>query len=126
MGFFSWKTQDTDKSICNKYSCRKPFTVYLTDNKGNCYREDDYEGYGKFGDVDFYSLLDLMNGGIGDRIDGIDKAYSNDNTILFPNLSETPDWKWRKERPKDCERQGYFYDESFSYDGEEDDDFEKE
>lgn len=29
MGFFSWKTQDTNKSIANRYSNRPTFTVYM-------------------------------------------------------------------------------------------------
>jgi len=29
MGFFSWKTQDTDKSIANKYSIRRTFRVQM-------------------------------------------------------------------------------------------------
>ena len=57
MGFFSWKTQDTRKSICNKYQGSKPtFTVYMTDNQGNRWREDNYDGIVdlaiKFGSID--------------------------------------------------------------------------
>ena len=33
MGFFSWRTQDTDRSIANDYSNRKTFTVVMIDNK---------------------------------------------------------------------------------------------
>jgi hypothetical protein len=45
MGFFSWITQDTDKSIANRYSEMKPFQVTMTDDKGNRWTEYNYEGY---------------------------------------------------------------------------------
>ncbi len=62
MGFFSWKTQDTNKSIPSRYSSRKTTPVYLLDNKGNHWLESNYEGYGLFGGKDFYELLAEMNG----------------------------------------------------------------
>ena len=62
MGFFSWKTQDTDRSIANNYSTRKTFTVVMIDNKGNKWVEQSYEGYGVFGNKDYYELLAEMNG----------------------------------------------------------------
>ena len=46
MGFFSWKTQDTDRSIANNYSNKSVFSVTMTDNKGNRWHEHNYEGYG--------------------------------------------------------------------------------
>jgi len=52
MGFFSWYTQDTGESIANNYSSRPTFTVFMVDDKGNKWREDDYEGYGVFGGKD--------------------------------------------------------------------------
>ena len=54
MGCFSWKTQDTDKSIASRYSNRNTFTVSMLDDKGNSWIEDNYEGYGEFGGKDFY------------------------------------------------------------------------
>lgn len=57
MGFFSWKTQDTNRSIANSYSNRRTFPVTMTDDKGNKWTENDYEGYGKFGGKDFMNLL---------------------------------------------------------------------
>ena len=114
MGFFSWKTNDTNKSIANTYSNRPTFTVYMHDNKGNTYKEDNYEGYGVFGDKDFYVLLAEMNGIEGDdytkRKKGIDLCFSN-KPYLSPNLTEDPEWQWRNEVPDDCREQGYFYDE---------------
>ena len=49
MGFFSWKTQDTDRSIPNVFSNRTTFKVVMVDDKGNKYVEENYEGYGEFG-----------------------------------------------------------------------------
>lgn len=62
MGFFSWKTQDTNKSIPSSHSSKKARPVYLCDNRGNHWYEANYEGYGRFGGKDFYELLAEMNG----------------------------------------------------------------
>ena len=67
MGFFSWKTMDTDTSIPSQYSNRKTFRVQMMDNKGNVFTEDSYEGYGVFGGKDFYELLAEMNGFTSDK-----------------------------------------------------------
>ena len=72
MGFFSWMTQDTNRSIANHYSPEPVFTVYMMDDKGNSWREDNYEGYGEFDGKDYYELLDEMNGGSGERDRGIE------------------------------------------------------
>lgn len=117
MGFFSWMTQDTDKSICNNYSKRKPFTVYMTDDKGNKWEENNYEGYGVFGGKDYYELLSEMNGWNGDRETGIGLAFADDHgngknpNVKHPNLSEDPNWEWRNEIPDSCPDQGYFYND---------------
>ena len=75
MGFFSWITQDTLESISNRHSFKDTFTVYLVDDKGNKWKEDNYEGYGEFGGKDYYVLLDEMNGGSGDRMRGHSLFY---------------------------------------------------
>jgi len=67
MGFFSWKTQDTDRSISNTYSNVKTFTVEMIDNAGNIFTEDNYEGYGRFGGKDYYELLAEMNGFVSEK-----------------------------------------------------------
>ena len=108
MGFFSWRTQDTDKSIANHYSIRPTFRVYMTDNKGNRWEEDNYAGYGVFGGKDYYELLAEMNG-LKTRSEGIDYFFESDK-CLCPNLTEDPNWVWRDESPERCEDQGYFYE----------------
>ena len=147
MGFFSWKTQDTDKSIANEYSNRKTFRVQMMDNKGNVFTEDSYEGYGVFGGKDFYELLAEMNGFVSEKgltyeIDG--EAYTDeargfginlafkDNPngiatkgVLYPNLIEQADgWVYNESGPDNCEYQGYFYDETDYDDDDEDSDDE--
>lgn len=126
MGFFSWKTQDTDRSIANSFSQEDTFTVCMVDDKGNIWKERNYEGYGEFGGKDYYELLAEMNGVVKDkslknythlmRIKGIDLAFkdnsSGENTegIKYPNLVEYPqNWEYKETSPKTCEYQGYFY-----------------
>ena len=62
MGFFSWKTSDTNRSIANNYSDRETFTVHLVTRCGQIFTENDYGGYGKFADVDFFELVAKLNG----------------------------------------------------------------
>lgn len=61
MGFFSFKTADTNKSIPSRYSNRKPFTVYMVTREGQVFEEKDYEGYGDFGGKDIYVLCGELN-----------------------------------------------------------------
>ncbi len=139
MGFFSWKTQDTDKSIANKYSIRRTFRVQMMDNKGNVWTEDDYDGYGVFGGKDYYELLAEMNGVTSTlqgeeytdevRSKGINIAFKDnpngDGTkgVKYPNLVEKPEnWVYDETGCESCEFQGYFYDDNY----EDDDDFNED
>ena len=121
MGFFSWKTMDTNKSISNESSNRPTFKVVMKDNKGNKWVEENYEGYGLFGGKDYYQLLAEMNGlevngdedhdrGLGiDLIYGSEKG-TNNTPFISPSLSESENYEWsNREHAKDCEYQGYFY-----------------
>ena len=136
MGFFSWNTQDTDKSIANQYSNRKTFRVQMMDNKGNVWTEDDYEGYGRFGGKDYYELLAEMNGFTSDKTGdeytdeargfGITIAFGGNGSgvgtegVYYPNLVEqAKGWRYEMGGPDSCDFQGYFYDEE-DYDGEDD------
>lgn len=111
MGFFSWKTNDTNKSIGNIYGdLGRVRTVYLKDNRGTVWKEDAYEGYGDFGGKDYYELLAEMNGLRSDRDGGLNLAFSSDRKDLkYPNLVEDPDWEWVNQEPENCEYQGFFY-----------------
>lgn len=113
MGFFSWKTQDTNRSICNRYSNRKTFTVYMVNPiTGKSYKEDNYEGYGEFGGKDYYELVAELNGR-KTRSEGIDLAFSQTReTYIYPILVENKK-EWRKyigQDPINCNSQGYFYE----------------
>jgi hypothetical protein len=125
MGFFSWKTQDTDVSIANQYSTRNTFRVQMVDDKGNVWTEDDYDGYGNFGGKDYYELLAEMNGLASDRMLGIDLAFKDspngDNAeVKFPNLVEMAEgWQYDPKGPEGCNEQGFFYDDT----DEEDEDY---
>ena len=91
-GQFSWMTQDTGQQIGSQDENMIP--VYMFDDTGKYYYESDYDGYGVFGGMDYYELLDKMNGGEGDRGRGIDLAFGKEKTgseILFPALVTKPD-----------------------------------
>ena len=126
MGFFSWKTQDTDKSIANSYSTRRTFKVYMIDDKGNKWEENNYDGYGLFGGKDYYELLAEMNGITSElqgeaytdymRTKGIDMVFHNNPSgyategVLYPNLVEEADnWLYHHIGPESCDYQGFFY-----------------
>lgn len=96
MGFFSYITVDTNRSISNKYSNRGVFTVYLIDNEGNKWREDAYEGYGIFGGKDIRELEKEMTRKAGGK-------------YTTPILAEDPNTPWSNHNLECCEFQGYFY-----------------
>lgn len=61
MGFFSWKTSDTNESIANEYTdhCR---TVYMLQPNGEPpIKEAAYPGYGEFGGVNAMQWLAEQN-----------------------------------------------------------------
>ena len=139
MGFFSWNTMDTDKSIANEHSNRKTFRVQMMDNNGNVWTENNYDGYGLFGGKDFYELLAEMNGFVSEKYEkgteeytdeargfGINLAFSKNNGsgvategVYYPNLIEKADgWVYEMGGPDSCDYQGYFYDED-DYDDED-------
>jgi hypothetical protein len=82
----------------------------MLDNKGNRWREPDYDGYGVFDGKDFYELLAEMNGKTT-RDEGITLAFSGE-PYISPNLVEdkNSDWVYVNEIPEECECQGFFYD----------------
>jgi len=109
MGFFSWHTNDTHDPIWNTYSGHDTKTVYMIDNKGNSWREDNYEGYGDFGGKDYYELLAEMNGLDSDRQLGINLNFNREGIdFITPNLVTDPSVPWKDEQPLDHEGQGYW------------------
>jgi len=65
MGFSSYKTSDTKKSISNSYSSRPTFTVHMITEDGKVFTEDKYEGYQDFGGKNTHVLIGELNGIIG-------------------------------------------------------------
>jgi hypothetical protein len=57
MGFFSWKTSDTERSIPSMYSDRPTFPVKVLWKDGTEQVERCYEGYGTFDGVDLYEEI---------------------------------------------------------------------
>lgn len=114
MGQFSWRTQDTDERIVAGE--KKP--IYMTDNRGNTWREDCYKGYGVFGGKDFYELLAEMNGKDSNRMTGIDLAFgmqpdghceypnADNPNIIYPSLATEPRY-FGGRQPEVDTRQGF-------------------
>lgn len=121
MGFFSWKTSDTDRSIANNYSGHPTFDVYMITPEGQVFTEKDYEGYGEFGGKDYYQLLAELNG-VKDRAAGADLVFNENPTgddtpgVIYPKLVEYLEKDVVSQynsppNPRSCEYQGYFYDD---------------
>lgn len=111
---FSWFAQDTNRRIV----ADEPHTYYMTDNRGNTWREDCYEGYGVFGGKDYYELLAEMNGAGSDRGKGIELAFAKDSQgnphpagdnpdIMYPSLTERKGWYCGGQPPKPDPNQGF-------------------
>ena len=136
-GQFSWITQDTNQQIGSENENTLPF-VYMFDNKGNKFLEKNYEGYGVFGNKDYYELLDQMNGGTGDRSRGINLAFDKEpdysGEVLHPALVVNPNFNWKShdftEKPEDDPNQSWYQEEEeddynledYDEDDDEDDD----
>jgi len=121
-GQFSWMTQDTGEQIGSQVQNKLP-EVYMFDNMGNNYKESNYEGYGEFGGMDYYELLDKMNGGSGDRSRGISLAFNKikiASKVLFPALVTNPNFNWKShdftQQPENDPNQSWYMEP------EEDDD----
>ena len=107
MGFYSFKTADTNESICNVHT-GKHRPVYLLMPDGNHILECAYQGYGIFGGHRAYDLLAEMNGYEGD---GLDLHYSDRyNDLPFQlKFSFDPNANYHDlPASEDCEAQGYF------------------
>ena len=114
MGFFSWKTSDTKKSISNRYSVRGALPVYLITPYNEKIFEPNYEGYGVFGGQDAYALLakwncpEKCNGDVGhDRYIGI---LLKAKELKYPlKFAEDSGFNYEDlEAAENCPEQGYF------------------
>lgn len=127
MGFFSWITSDTKRSVANIYSTREVFPVYVLCPDGSTLYEESYEGYGVFQGKDIYALLAEWNspekcsGDVDqDRIVGINLTFDRPHEIKHPIIIlEKPPVEGRQYEPSEtCPFQGFFY--SDEYEEEED------
>ena len=118
MGFFSWMTADTNRSISNTASKRGSLTVCVLCPDGEKIIEDSYEGYGVFGGKDIYALFAKWNAPDRccgkeslDREVGIDLLCEETNAIKFPiKIVENKNLKYNQVgSSEDCPDQGYFY-----------------
>jgi hypothetical protein len=119
MGFFSFKTTDTNRSISNVYSSKGAFKVVLVDDNGNEYVEHNYQGYGIFGGIDIFILIAEMNGYLFNDDNDPDQEYETLRNLgiqlyyeepeaIHPNIYEVPQ-EWTNVPLDRCESQGYFY-----------------
>lgn len=84
MGFFSWKTCDTDESIPAAGSGRPMKPVYLLQPNGQPpVKEECYEGYGVFGGLDTFSWLVNTNAAAL----GIDLSKLDDDDVRSLGIS---------------------------------------
>ena len=131
---FSWFTQDTHRRIVNG----APYRVIMTDNNGNQYVEDCYEGYGVFGGKDYYELLAEMNGysqihckngeelrEIGIRLAFENNPYGTNPDVIHPSISEGGEY-FNGIAPISDPDQGFTIDEDEDWDDWESDDEEDE
>lgn len=134
MGFFSWKTSDTKRSISNKYSERGTFPVCVLCPDGEKLYENNYDGYGDFDGHDIYALVakwnvpELCNGDEDhDRDIGIDIACTDvqNASLKYPiKIVEDSSLNYDDVGPAtSCKYQGYFYDEyEYLFEDDEDED----
>ena len=61
MGFFSWKTCDTNETIWNHHTDKCRPVYLLRPNGASPILEPSYDGYGHFGGMDAYEQLYLQN-----------------------------------------------------------------
>lgn len=92
-GMFSFKTLGDNKAI----SAMTGADIYMFDNKGNMWHEENYEGYGIFGSEDYFELMAKMNGESG-RDAGIDLYFGEDRKTLYPVLTRDADFNWKKHK----------------------------
>jgi len=95
MGQFSWFSQDTNEQIFNDAPAGTQ-TVHMVDPRdGTDYVETDYDGYGRFGGLDFYCLIVDINKKFlleytfaykpQEDIDKFEKLLEKDNKDLTEN-----------------------------------------
>ena len=134
MGFFSWKTSDTNKSISNRYSSRGALPVYVLCPDGTKIKETNYEGYGVFGSEDIFVLVakwnypDSCKDANGDWLSddiirdlGLDVSYDV-NAKYGIKIVEDGNLNYDDVGVSECcPEQGFFYDDGLDEADEDDD-----
>lgn len=130
MAIFSFVTSDTQESITVSHSPRGATPVkmvWVQHGQLRCAIENDYRGYGMFGGIDFFSLIDELNGGKGERERGhfLWQRYKNSaspaqslvrDNVIFPRLISRS-WNGKVDHLLSlpinelCDKRGYFFDE---------------
>ena len=90
MGIYSFVTSDTKKSIpvdaSNPNNPHEPFAVHMISPDGTVWKEDKYEGYGKFGGKDIHALIAELNWP-GECLDpnavGLESANESNRKVFF-------------------------------------------
>lgn len=77
MGFFSWNTADTNKSIMNTNTGRATVCTVLWSD-GERWEDVTTDGYGRFGGKDIYQVMADKNGLEG-RAAALDVVFQNGN-----------------------------------------------
>ena len=136
MGQFSWLATDTGEQILNdKYKGFQTVKMVYKDKEGNqqVAVEDDYEGYGVFGGVDYYDAVVWMNSWYKPdytpdelRSKGIDLYFEDHlpQPAEYPQLflGDVPEVVDFRKRPDDDPNQGWSRgeeEEDYEYDDEE-------
>lgn len=124
MGYFSWLTSDTNRSISNVESSRGAFKVTMLLPNGSKITEDAYEGYGIFGGVSFYHTVYQLNSrnlkfkhileqDWSEEFKGImmlDYREPNRDFAITPKFVEDDSLRWEDlPNPVSCKNQGFFY-----------------
>tara|TARA_R110000868_G_scaffold237567_1_gene492164 strand:- start:140 stop:670 length:531 start_codon:yes stop_codon:yes gene_type:complete len=107
MGFFSFITSDTNKSIANAYSKRKTFKVHLITRDRQIFPESNYNGYGNFNCKDIYVLIGDLNGITGDQEEIRDKVFDDllnggitNGKVIYKYGKDFPHWEFPIESEK--------------------------
>lgn len=75
MGQFSWISKNGEQIRNEHHNDQKVWMSYLDENgQVQTVKEEEYEGYGRFGGLDYYEVLAKMNGK-ETREDGITIAF---------------------------------------------------
>lgn len=87
MGFFSWITSDTGRSIPSRHSVRPTFPVHVLCPDGGTIEERSYEGYGRFGGHDIHELLvDWNRDCIDEGMVSPDSSYCDERVSMIRDM----------------------------------------